>query len=768
MKIKGLWANLPVSRKLYTVVGLMAVLIASELFTLLFAMNTLSSVRAFVAGEGQWSKAQKDAIHSLYQYALHGDESYYSEFNKLLGVTSGDHLARLELEKKDFNRDLVRQGLLQGKNHPADVDGMIELLVRFNKISYIRAAIEAWTIGDRLLVELRAMSEDLHRTIQTGGENSRQIELSLRQIARVNVELTAQENAFSAALGEGSRWMEGFLMTVLVLTVLTVESTGILLTYRFSRALGRRLKELMQTASEVGRGNFAALAPVVSRDELGQLAEAVNHMTSRLKNSLAEQLRIEAARRKGEETLRPLIDAVEDYAIFILDPKGRVVTWNLGAQRLKGYAAEEIIGKHFSIFFPARDIEDHIPEESLDHARTTGRFEAETVRVRKDGSEFYAHVVITPIRDSSGRITGFAKVTRDMTAQVQAEHKLRKLNEELEKRVEDRTRALKRREAQLKLITDAVPVLIAQLDTQERFLFANEAFCSWFRTTRAEIAGAPFKEIIGPSRYLFNQPHIKKVLNGTPTAFEQLSEMGDSKLNLAVTLVPVMDDEDEVSGFILVGSDVTQYKKIQDELVKARHSADVASATKSVFLTNMSHEIRTPLAAILGFAEIMTESTSPEQQANCARVIRSNGRILSNLINDILDLSKVEAGRFEIERLDVPIAEIINEVKSLLIPTAHAKGLTLTVGEDEAIPKVINTDPLRLRQILVNLVGNAIKFTERGSISIRIEARPGNGGEKLAFVIRDTGRGISPEQAKRLFTRDCRGGGSRKQWKRRG
>jgi CheY-like chemotaxis protein len=209
-----------------------------------------------------------------------------------------------------------------------------------------------------------------------------------------------------------------------------------------------------------------------------------------------------------------------------------------------------------------------------------------------------------------------------------------------------------------------------------------------------------------------------------------------------------------VTGFIVVANDITKHKEIQAELKKAKEDAEVANATKSAFLANMSHEIRTPLGAVIGFSELLLDDKmSTSERLNSVEVIKRNGRLLSNIINDILDLSKVEAGKLEVEVVDVPFDEVMKEISSILNLEATEKGITLKVTSEGVIPSQIKTDPLRLRQILLNIVGNAIKFTGRGSVHILVkfletsDARP-----KLAFIVKDTGEGIRPEHIKRLFT----------------
>jgi len=456
---------------------------------------------------------------------------------------------------------------------------------------------------------------------------------------------------------------------------------------------------------------------------------------------------------KSEERFRRLVEAVKDYAIFMLDIEGHITTWNSGAKRITGYSDEEVIGKDVTLFYTQNDVDSHTAEKELQIAKDSGHFEGEGQRVRKDGSRYLASIVITPLFNADGSTYGFSKVIRDITLVKEAEARMKHINEELEERVAARTRALEQRENQLRAITDAAPIIIAQLNRSERVLFANEAFRNWFQLSSEEVLGKTFSEILGPERYPANKPFIQKVLSGQVTTYERVSKSGNTTATLGITLVPEFDDKKHVEGFIVVASDITKHKEVQAELKSAKEAAEVANATKSAFLANMSHEIRTPLGAVLGFSELLVnDEMSSSERVNSFEIIKRNGRLLSNIINDILDLSKVEAGKLDVEKVEVPFDDIMKEISSVLNLEAAEKGIELSVTSVGTIPQRIKTDPLRLRQVLFNIVGNAIKFTSRGSVNVKVKLIPdANGVAKLAFIVTDTGEGIEPEQASRLF-----------------
>lgn len=476
--VRAWWKDLSVVKKLYAVFGVMALLIVVELAALGFAMNTLSALRALIEGEALWSKAQKNAVQSLQQYAMTSDPQFYKDFEGHLKIPIGDHQARVELGRAEPDLERMKLGFLQGGIHPDDVDGVIKLLLRFHEISYLKKAIAVWSSGDDFMQELIKAGENLHRVIQ-GNKGPKALREALVEIGRINSELTALEIEFSQTLGEGSRWLENLLFFILLLAVLTVESTGLLLTFSFSRNLNRSLGELSEVASEIGRGSFGLEAPVRSRDELGRLAMALNKMSLDLQKSIGE-----------------------------------------------------------------------------------------------------------------------------------------------------------------------------------------------------------------------------------------------------------------------------------------REQAESANQTKTMFLANVSHEIRTPLGVILGYIELMRDPELPqEQRARYLEIIDRTGKNLNRIVNDILDISKVETGHIDLKVSRFRFAAFIQELSGMMELKAQDRRTELRFEAEGRVPDFVSTDRDRLRQILINLLNNALKFTEKGAVTVVYRFD----GQRLIFEVRDTGIGIPEFERDRLFRQFSRLGPSGQQ-----
>jgi two-component system, sensor histidine kinase len=274
--------NVSIAKTLYFIVGTMAVLIIIELLTLWFAIHTLSSVRSFIAAEGLWSKAQKNGVLHLTKYQRSHDEKDYQEFRESMKVPLGDHKARVELFKKDPDLDTVRQGFLEGRIHPDDIDGMIKLVQRFHNVHYINKAINYWGQGDSLIAVLIPISEEMHRQISSGSPSHAKLDSLAVQIDDINEQLTLLEDNFSFTLEEGSRWLENLLLKILFTVALTVEITGLVLTVLVTRNITRALNEINRAAEKITKGHLSERVTVFANDEIGQVAKSVNRMTEQL------------------------------------------------------------------------------------------------------------------------------------------------------------------------------------------------------------------------------------------------------------------------------------------------------------------------------------------------------------------------------------------------------------------------------------------------------------------------------------------------------
>jgi PAS domain S-box-containing protein len=369
----------------------------------------------------------------------------------------------------------------------------------------------------------------------------------------------------------------------------------------------------------------------------------------------------------------------------------------------------------------------------------------ELTYIRKDGSRFPAVVSVTALRDAQGTIIGYLLIGTDNTARklVEAEQK------KLDQRFRDQqfyTRSLIESNIDALMTTDPSGI-ITDVNKQMEALTG----CS-----RDELIGARFKDYFtDPERA---EAAIKLVLSVKKvTDYELTARARDGKETVvSYNATTFYDRSRALQGVFAAARDVTERKKVEAELQQAKAAAEGASQAKSEFLANMSHEIRTPLNAIMGVADLLAKTNLSAEQDKYVRIFRRAGDNLLDLINDILDLSKVEAAQLEIERTGFSLKDKLEKVIEMVAARAHEKGLALVSQIAPNMPNNVVGDPTRLRQVLLNLLGNAIKFTQSGEVSLRVAPCPessSTSGMRFTFTVAHTGIGIPDEKLDHVFER---------------
>ena len=435
---------------------------------------------------------------------------------------------------------------------------------------------------------------------------------------------------------------------------------------------------------------------------------------------------------------RLLVESVRDYAIFALDPSGRVLSWNAGAQRLKGYTRDEIVGRHFSIFYPPEDVAAGKTEWELETAVREGRVEDEGWRVRKDGTRFWANVVITALHDA-GALVGFAKVTRDLTERRRAEESLRESEE------------------RFRLLVESVrDYAIFMLDPAGRVSSWNEGARRIKRYTAEEILGRHFSTFYPPEDLAAGKPAWEldmAVRDGRVEDEGWRVRKDGTRFWANVVITALRDPRGRLVGFTKVTRDLTERREAEARALQAARQvaeAEAASRAKSEFLATMSHELRTPLNAIGGYTDLIAmglRGPVTEAQAEDLEKIRRSQRHLLEIINNLLDFSRIEAGQAAFEAVRVPVYESVRSVVAMLEPQAGARGIRLSLAPcPEGLAAL--ADGVKMEQIILNLCSNAIKFTSPGG---RVEVGCEDRGDRVAVTVTDTGVGIPADQTERIF-----------------
>jgi two-component system sensor histidine kinase/response regulator len=433
------------------------------------------------------------------------------------------------------------------------------------------------------------------------------------------------------------------------------------------------------------------------------------------------------------EHLAAIVDSSDD-AILSKDLDGTILSWNKGAERMYGYSAEEVIGQPISVLVPPGRPQE--VSSILARLRTgTAVDHFETVRVRKDGTLVQVSLTISPVRDRQGRVVAASTIARDITER---------------KRVVEEA-------AHFEGILAAASDAFVGMDIEGTVTEWNRAAEDLLGWTADEATGQRLSELIIPERYRdAHERGLRHYLEtGEGPVIGQRIELAalhrdghEIPIELSV-FVTVTGGVERFNAFI---HDISEHRRLTSELEAARDQALEASRMKSDFLAMMSHEIRTPMNGVLGMAGLLLDTELDPEQREYAEIVRSSGDALLSIINDILDFSKVEAGKLDLEIVDVNLHTLVEEVADLLAARAHGKGLELATLIDPEVPLAVRVDPGRLRQILLNLLSNAVKFTNAGEVVVCVTAsEPAQGDVGIRFEVTDTGIGIQPRDQDRLF-----------------
>jgi PAS domain S-box-containing protein len=619
--------NTSVRRKLFFMVGSMALLIAVELTALFFMKQTLSSCRTLISAEGVWAKSERDAIYRLNNYGFTQDDDEYKQFQEKLAVPLGDRKGRMFLTASNPDLNEARAGFKEGQIPPAEIDGVMDLLTRFRKLADLNKMLTIWELGDNYIVQLQDLGVKLHQQVNSPKVSSKEINKTLDDIYLLNEKLNVMEDNFSFTLQEGSKKIEQLIFIILASLTLTIWFVVLYILISSSSRLGTGMRELVRIAQKISKMDFTYRASIKSNDETGQLATSLNTITDNFQ-------RISASLTQSTEELKK------------------------------------------------RNLEQKVMENALQKQR--GLYET----MLKTQSELGEGVCITE---------------------------------------------------------------------GKQIIYMNDAVCKISGYSREELSALPaFLNIITEE--------------GNPVHNAGDREKTTAEKGLGSGEIEVMRRDGEklvveyrVKNYFLEGRnqtisiirDITERKRSDEQLRKEKERAESAEIARKVgeqFLANMSHEIRTPMNAILGFTDVLIKTPLTGEQRQCTDAIKTSGDNLLVIINDILDFSRMHSGKLPIEKKEFKLTSILSNCIELMLPKAMEKGLQLSSTVDKNVPNNLIGDPTRLTQVLINLVSNSLKFTEKGYVSISVRKLADiNNDAELEFSVKDTGIGISQDKLLTIF-----------------
>jgi PAS domain S-box-containing protein len=455
-----------------------------------------------------------------------------------------------------------------------------------------------------------------------------------------------------------------------------------------------------------------------------------------LRELIASSMRLqdqERASSREREYLGALL-ASAPTAIATVDGAGVVRDVNPAFEHLFGYSVEEALGRELDDLVVPDDARAEAREFAARVFHGTGTLVAEVERRRKDGHR-------VPVRVSAGLVRGVDDPTifvlyDDITATRRAQQAL-----------QDAERAYRE-------LVESASDLVWKMDLEGRWEFLNAAAREIYRSDPEALIGRPFADRVDPAHRDRDLARFGQVLQGGElsdheTVHRDVEGIGR---HLSFSARPVRDLDGRIVGAQGTARDVTARAEAHAALVEARETAERAAAMRSAFVANTSHEIRTPLNGILGLAELLLDSELTTEQRRSVELIRTSGEALLSVINDVLDFSKIEAGRMDLEEVGFDLGGLVESTARLLAVRAASRGLEVLVDLAPEVPRAVMGDPGRLRQVLTNLIGNAIKFTKAGEIVVSVRREPAGGDPPLLrFTVRDTGVGIPADRLEAIF-----------------
>jgi PAS domain S-box-containing protein len=426
------------------------------------------------------------------------------------------------------------------------------------------------------------------------------------------------------------------------------------------------------------------------------------------------------------DPFRRLVESVRDYAIFLLDPTGHIVSWNAGAEHLKGYSAPEIVGRHFSTFYTDEARGRKWPEQELEMAAAQGRFEDEGWRVRKDGTLFWANVIITALKDDRGTLRGFAKITRDLSD--------RRRQEDLLRQSEERFRLL---------IDSVKDYAIFMLDPEGRVMSWNAGAERIKGYTSAEIVGRHFSLFYPEEARRRKWPEQELAMAKEKGHFEDEGprvRKDGTTFWANVVLSPVFGAHGDLKGYAKVTRDLTDQKRVE--------ALEKAEKQTNEFLAMLAHELRNPLAPIRNALQLLAKKPTADPAEIWVREVLQRQTVqMTRLVDDLLDASRVTRSTVSLSKTRVDLHKVLRDAVDASAQWMQVRQHTLTVSApDEKLE--IDADPVRLNQVVQNLLHNAAKFTPNGG-KIAIAAM--GDGDHAVISVKDNGIGMTPQLLKSAF-----------------
>ncbi|MCW5890427.1 MAG: PAS domain S-box protein [bacterium] len=683
----------PAARTLGLVIALFVGITAALLYLTSAQMEILSAVRAYVGGEGLWSKAQKDAVQHLLRYAHTRDDADYARYQDAVGVTLGDRQARIELEKPTPDLAVVAAGFRRGRNHPDDIGGLVMLFRRFRHASYVDEAIRVWTIADGEIARLDHLARAVRARMRSG--RSPATPRILPKIDRINERVTPLEDRFSMALAEGAR---------------AIKTISIRITFGVALLL-------------------LSMGAVVSWMLLARI-------------------------REWGDKYRHLLDAASD-AIVVTDlDTGVILDANRSAEKLTGRTAAELIGMPQELLHAEAE-RARYREVFLAHAGRGVTTAVDLHVARPDGTR--VPVEIRAATTSMGGTRVVQSICRDVTERRLADAELARSRRALEEEARVAGALARVGQQMISSLDTPVlferlcQLAADLLDGTGSATLLRGADGQGWGAVAVHAARAEDRErlrrtargfALDPDRFAIVRDEVLELPGGELV----MAIHRDADLIGVQVVTRPPDGQGLTPERARIARGLAHVAGIGLENARLVAELEQASRLKSEFVSTMSHELRTPLNVILGYAEMGRDRSIGLDLDDTLSRIEASGRDLLGLIESTLEIGKIEAGRDQVRVEMVPLPAFWAQLGDGCGRLPRKPGVAFDWAK--SVPDVVlRTDPRKLVVVVRNLVGNALKFTEQGAVRVTLEATP----QGLALRVADTGIGIAPADQQAVF-----------------